>query len=159
MTLATAAQIIAEGKLYKEQFDLDTDEQLTAFIEDRIERASAFLERQVTKETYESEDEKVNALLTEAEIYLTCARCYRTIRNLAATYDQQVLPPEHVDERAINEVVAHDYELKAAQLIAQFDGGAYLQMLRDQKFTPAGDQDKPAGLPWYFRSKGVSQED
>jgi uncharacterized metal-binding protein YceD (DUF177 family) len=157
MALADAAAVIAEGKLYQEQFDLATDELLAAYVEERVNRAAAFLTRQVGADVYADTDAAVVAILTEAEVYLACARCFRTIRNLAVTYDHEALPPEHVDGRVINEEIAHDYELKAAELIAQFDGGAYLDLLRGNPHRPAGDQAAESNpLPWDFRVGGVS---
>lgn len=123
MALTTPTAVRAEGSLYREQFNLDTDTELNALLAERVAEASAEVVALVGADAYATTDPALQRVLTTAETYLATAKAFQTILNIMATWDAEALPTEFVDRDELPEIVAR-YRRMALALMEPHLAGA-----------------------------------
>ena len=102
MALTTAAVVIAEGSLCKEQFPLTqalgrTQEEFEALVAARVDEAAGELKRRVGDTNYGTTDPEDLIVLTTAETCLATGKLFNTMTNIIAAWDAEALPSELVD--------------------------------------------------------------
>ena len=113
MPKTTVALVLSEGNFYKEQFDKSTDAQLETLIQQRVDEAAAEVARSAGSDYYSSSDADVIKILTTAETYLACSKCWQTLHNILIAWDKEQLPSEFVS--APQSAANRDYYRKKAE--------------------------------------------
>jgi hypothetical protein len=119
MALTTASAVQAEGAFVKEQFGLADDAGLEELLEERIDEASAEIQRLVGADTYGTTDSVVATILTTAEKYAATSKVFQTMANIAIAWDQEVLPSEFVDEAEIRKSIER-YRARSSEMLEPY---------------------------------------